>query len=178
MSKRKDLLQFILGFLIIFPLWCMSAACNKAHDTYFLYDFSSIFCYIPVIIVAIIPIILILLSIICKRTATEYLYLGAFLATFLPPFASFISDFFTDDGNILTWIFAYTIGLVLIPFGRLFWETYQGISNYYFIFKEEMFIEESTIIFRLFFVIVISLILFFAIKTKKAKTKNQSQSVL
>lgn len=98
------------------------------------------------------------------------MYIGALLGAGIPVLSSILSPLYTiDDGNILCWIFAFTIGLVLYSSAKLTHETYRGFSHFFLTYTEQRFIEEETINFTLVVVIIISVILFKVIKPQKAE---------
>lgn len=173
MNKKKSIIQFLVGFTPIFLLWCIGAYTYMSHFDNFNIDpnHSPYYLVVPVIAVILIPFFLLIFAIVCKRKSLNHMYIGALLATGLPVLASILSPVFSDDGNILSWIYAFTIGLVLYPFGRVAFETFQGISGFYFTFTEQKFIEEETINFVLVAAIIISAILFKVIKAPKGRVK-------
>ena len=69
-------------------------------------------------------------AILCKWFKIDFIYYGALTGILLPAASSVITGFFTDDGNILTWIYAFTIGLILRPIGMLFYFAIEGIESF------------------------------------------------
>ena len=172
MNKKNSAIQFLIGFGSIFLLWCIGGFTYRSYFNNLDIPPEQSFYYLvtPVTAVILIPVFLLIFSIVCKRKSLKLMYIGALLGAGLPVLASILSPLFTiDDGNILCWIFAFTIGLVLYPAGRLSHETYQGISSFYFTYTEQRFIEEESINAILVITIIISVILFKVIKTEKAE---------
>ncbi len=57
-----------------------------------------------------------------------FVYYGALAGVLLPVVSGVVSSFFTDDGNILSWIYMFTIGLILYPIGRLWYFASDSLS--------------------------------------------------
>ena len=173
MRKFNPFLQFVIGFFSIMMLWGIGALfntysvdiwCSENIDTEELI-FS---CIVPMITAILIPIVLLIFTIICKRKLLKVMYISALSATAIPIFASIISAICSNDGSVLTWIFGLTIGLVLYPFGRMAYELFDGVNSFYFVYLDS-WIDDSTIIGFFIVAIVLSLVLYKVIKVKKAK---------
>jgi hypothetical protein len=94
------------------------------------------------------------------------MYISALSATAIPVLSNILSAIFSNDGNILSWIFGLTIGLVLYPFGRMAYEVFDGVNSFYFVYLDS-WIDNGTIIGFFVVAIVLSVILYKAIKPKK-----------
>lgn len=169
MKKLNPVIQFIIGFFSIMLLWGIGALVNTYTVDMWLIDTGNLIssCKVSMAVVILIPVLLIIITVISKRKSLEVMYASALTATALPVLSSVFSMLFSDDGNILTWIFAFTIGLVLYPFGRMAFEVFNGVKSFYWVYKDA-FIEDSTIIVFLVVAIIISLILYKKIKHKKS----------
>lgn len=169
MKKVNPVIQFIIGFFSIMLLWGIGALVNTYTVDMWLIDTGNLIssCKVSMAVVILIPALLIIITVISKRKSLEVMYASALTATALPVLSSVFSMLFSDDGNILTWIFAFTIGLVLYPFGRMAFEVFNGVESFYWVYKDA-FIEDSTIIVFLVVAIIISLILYKKIKHKKS----------
>lgn len=169
MKKLNPVIQFIIGFFSIMLLWGIGALVNTYTVDMWLIDTGNLIssCKVSMAVVILIPALLIIITVISKRKSLEVMYVSALTATALPVLSSVFSMLFSDDGNILTWIFAFTIGLVLYPFGRMAFEVFNGVKSFYWVYKDA-FIEDSTIIVFLVVAIIISLILYKKIKHKKS----------
>lgn len=169
MKKLNPVIQFIIGFFSIMLLWGIGALVNTYTVDMWLIDTGNLIssCNVSMAVVILIPALLIIITVISKRKSLEVMYASALTATALPVLSSVFSMLFSDDGNILTWIFAFTIGLVLYPFGRMAFEVFNGVKSFYWVYKDA-FIEDSTIIVFLLVAIIISLILYKKIKHKKS----------
>lgn len=180
MSKVKVFIQILIGFLPIFILWCVGGyfgdIMNDVDEIFYVENEEIILsCIVPFAIMWIIPFLLCLMSIISKRYNMKALYISAVVSTSLPVVSHFLSSVFSDDGNILSWIFAFTLGLPLYPFGRIAHGLYEGVSSYYFVYKDKFFEEEYFTAIYVGF-LILSLIMFFIMRTKKdkiAKVTNQ-----
>lgn len=169
MKKLNPVIQFIIGFFSIMLLWGIGALVNTYTVDMWLIDTGNLIssCKVSMAVVILIPALLIIITVISKRKSLEVMYVSALTATALPVLSSVFSMLFSDDGNILTWIFAFTIGWVLYPFGRMAFEVFNGVKSFYWVYKDA-FIEDSTIIVFLVVAIIISLILYKKIKHKKS----------
>lgn len=173
MKKLNPVIQFIIGFFSIMLLWGIGASFNIPFIDNWCYenidtDELIFSCIVPFVTAILIPIVLLVLTIICKRKSLKVMYISALSATAIPVISSIISQIFSNDGNILTWIVGLTIGLVLYPFGRMAFELFDGVNSFYFVYLDS-FIENSTIIVFFVVAIIISLILYKKIKAKKVK---------
>lgn len=164
MKKINSTIQFLAGALSILLLWCVGGFANMA---YFNYDMPVYTPIVSLAAVALIAILLFVFTFVCKYKSLNAMYMGAVTATALPVLSNLLLSIFSDDGNILSWIFAFTLGIVLYPFGRLAHEAFDGISSFYFCFMDECFIEPHSIAFKLAIAIIISVILYITIKPKK-----------
>lgn len=171
MKKLNTYIQFVIGFFSIMLLWGIGALFNTySVDTWCYENIDTeelIFsCIVPMVTAILIPIVLLIFTVICKRKSLKVMYISALSAVSIPVFASIISAIFSNDGNILTWIVGLTIGLVLYPFGRMAFELFDGVNSFYFVYLDS-WIDDSTIIGFLVVAIIISLILYKKIKPKK-----------
>lgn len=171
MKKLNPYIQFVIGFSGIMLLWGIGALfnthsvgiwCSENIDTENLI-FS---CIIPMTTVILIPVFLFAFTIICKRKSLKVMYISALIATILPVFSCILSIIFSSDGNILSWIFGLTIGLVLYPFGRMAFEFFDGVNSFYVVYLDK-WIDESTIIGFFIVAMILSVILYKVIKPKK-----------
>ncbi len=172
MKKLNPFLQFVIGFFSIMLLWGIGALFNIPFIDNWCYeniDTEEIIfsCIVPMITVILIPIVLFIITIICKRKSLKVMYISALSAMAIPVFASIISAICSNDGSILTWIVGLTIGLVLYPFGRMAYELFDGVNSFYFVYLDS-WIDNSTIIGFLVVVMIISLVLYKKIKAKKS----------
>ena len=163
MKKTNQIIQFLVGSLSILLLWCVGGFANMA---YFNYDMQVYTPIASLVAVALIAVLLFVFTFVCKYKSFNAMYIGAVIATTLPVLSNLLLSIFSDDGNILSWIFAFTLGIVLYPFGRLAHEAFDGISSFYFCFVNESFIEPHSIAFKLALAIIISVILYITIKPK------------
>ena len=173
MKKLNPYIQFVIGFFSIMLLWGIGALFNTySVDTWCYENIDTeelmFSCIVPMVTAILIPIVLLIFTVICKRKSLKVMYISALSAVSIPVFASIISAIFSNDGNILTWIVGLTIGLVLYTFGRMAFELFDGENSFYFVYLDS-WIENSTIIVFLVVAIIISLILYKKIKAKKVK---------
>ena len=171
MKKLNPIIQFIIGFFSIMLFWGIGALVNTYTVDMWLdenIDTGNLLlsCIVPMVVIILIPIILLVFTVISKRKSLKVMYISALTATALPVLSSAFSMLFSNDGNILSWIYYFTIGLILYPFGRMAFEVYDGVDSFYWVYKDA-FIEDSTIIAFLLIAAVISIILYKKIKPKK-----------
>ena len=170
MKKLNPIIQFIIGFFSIMLLWGIGALVNTYTVDMWLdenIDTGNLIlsCIVPMVVIILIPIMLLVFTVISKRKSLKIMYISALIATALPVLSSAFSMLFSNDGNILSWIYYFTIGLILYPFGRMAFEVYDGVDSFYWVYKDA-FIEDSTIIGFLVVAIVVSIVLYRVIKVK------------
>ena len=104
-------------------------------------------------------------SFIGKRFNLDYIYYGSLIGVLLPAVSAFVSTFFTDDGNILTWIYMFTIGLILYPIGRLAYFSFDALDF-------DIWLESDTLSIIIVIIALLSLPIFKRIKKKNLKNDN------
>ena len=171
MKKLNPIIQFIIGFFSIMVLWGIGALVNTYTVDMWLsenIDTENLIlsCIVPMVVIILIPIMLLVFTVISKRKSLKIMYISALIATALPVLSSAFSILFSNDGNILSWIYYFTIGLILYPFGRMAFEVYHGVDSFFYVYLDS-FLERSTIIGFLVVAIIISIILYKKIKPKK-----------
>ena len=122
-----NIIQGIFGLAVILLLWGVGAVSHHYHCENFEIYYNSIFYYLPNIVLLAMPVFLLIFAFIGKRYNFKVLYFSALLGVLLPVFGFIGFCIFSDDGNILSWIFAFTLGLLLSPFHRLAWSTFDGV---------------------------------------------------
>lgn len=161
MKKLKLGFQIVIGFASILLLWCVGAYCYDYTFSSFDVEVNPIFDVLPNIVLLGIFALLLIFAFIGKRKGFKALYLSALLSTGLPMLAFILSHIFNDDGNILCWIYGFTLGLILHPFHRLAWSTFDGVWLGEFGFNPEL-----CAVF-LIVGIVLSFIIYKFVKTKE-----------
>ncbi len=175
MKKLNPYLQFVIGFFSIALLWGISgyyntfSSMNTVHiwmlehtlDENFK-EFISL-CVVPTIITIIVLVVLFAFTVLCKRKSMKVMYISALLATALPVLSVFLTAIFNDDGNIICWIYGFTIGLILHPFGTVL----DGVACFSGIVLNNH-IYNDTVAWFLVGAMIISLILYKVIKPKKS----------
>ncbi len=183
MQKTKMFVQSVIGFLPIMILWSVGGYFGDIEnmvDEIYLIEKEDIVlsAVIPFIVVHIIPVLLFVAAIIGKRYNMKALYISAAVAVALPVFAFITSQFFMDDGNILSWIYSFTIGLILYPFGRAAVAVFDGIASYQFIYKDNYVFEREPVAALYVVFIIASAIIYSIVRTRKSKkTENTIQTV-
>ena len=104
-------------------------------------------------------------SFIGKRFNLDYIYYGSLIGVLLPAVSAFVSTFFLDDGNILTWIYMFTIGLILYPIGRLAYFSFDALDF-------DIWLESDTLSIIIVIIALLSLPIFKRIKKKNLKNDN------
>lgn len=124
MKKMKRSSQILIGSISILLLWCIGAF---SYGYMFIdIEFSPISDFLPNIVMLAMPVLLIILAFVGKRNNLKALYFSGVLSVGLPLFAYYLSHIFSDDGNILSWIYGFTLGLILYPFHLLASSTFSG----------------------------------------------------
>ena len=125
MKKINTTVQIIIGIVSILLLWCIGAFSNEyafMSDE----DVNSVFYVLPSIVMVLMPALLMVYAFLGKRKGMKEMYFFAVLSVWLPVMSYIGSCIFSDDGNILCWIYGLTLGLVSYPFGRLAWSTFEA----------------------------------------------------
>ena len=102
-------------------------------------------------------------SFIGKRFNLDYIYYGSLIGVLLPAVSAFVSTFFLDDGNILSWIYMFTIGLILYPIGRLAYFSFDALDF-------DIWLESDTLSIIIVIIALLSLPIFKHIKKKQRET--------
>ena len=127
MKKIKSVILGIIGFVSIISLWIIGAASYQYMLSSFDIVSDSIYYMIPTIVIFAIPVFLLIYSFISKKLNFKSLYFSALAGVCFPLLAYIFSHLFSNDGNILSWIYAFTIGLIFHPFHWLAWSTFSGV---------------------------------------------------
>ena len=106
-------------------------------------------------------------SFIGKRFTLDYIYYGSLIGVLLPAVSAFISTFFTDDGNILSWIYMFTIGLILYPIGRLAYFSFDALDF-------DIWLESDTLSIIIIIIALLSLLIFKHIKKKQRENTSNN----
>lgn len=169
MNRKNKIIESAIGFVPMFLLWLIgSLAYKNFYVDMFTNDKNEIHigAIVPMIVLCIMPVWLQIFAIIGKAFNLKLMYVFAAIGMGLPAAATILSDIFSNDGNILSWIFAFTIGLPLIPFGRIAFSAFEGADSFSYIYMNR-FLEYNEVCRIYLFAIVISVFLFLIIKTKK-----------
>ena len=124
MKKFLKMLQVAAGFI---PAICFWAIAGYTQDRMFVsslvgMDYEvALMNAITVGMLAFAMLWAYLWALIGAKFNLSFVYYGALAGVVMPILSGFISSFFTDDGNILSWIYMFTVGLVLYPIGRLWY---------------------------------------------------------
>ena len=157
------------GFLIMMSLWLIGSLTNN----YIIHTFDvfpEFFIKNPLYIACAMQVLLIVFSVIGKRFNLKALYISALVGTMVPVITYFCGSIFANDGNILSWIYGLTLGLLLYPFGRMAYGVFDGVQSYFFVFHDR-FLEGESVAFAMMVVAVISVTIFLIVKKRNKKTE-------
>ncbi len=171
MKIIKNIGLSVAGFFTMMALWLIGFSANEYTFNTF-DDYPEVLDKIPLYIAYVIPILLLIIAVIGKRFNLRALYISALVGTMVPVITYFCGRIFSDDGNILTWIYGFTIGLLLYPFGRIAYGVFDGVQSYFFIFHHR-FLEGESAAFAMLVVAVISVIIFLIVRKRNKKTEPQ-----
>ena len=127
MKIFKSIISGIIGFASIISLWIVGGASHQYTHSSFDIASDSIYDVLPTIVIFAIPVFLLIYSFVSKKLNLKLLYFSALAGVGFPLLAYIFSCVFSDDGNILSWIYAFTIGLLFHPFHWLAWSTFNGV---------------------------------------------------
>ena len=181
MNRTNKIIESAIGFVPMFLLWVIGSLSYKNfYVDMFTADRNELYigAVIPMGVIVIMPVLLQIFAIIGKAFNLKLMYIFAAIGMGLPVVAYILTNFTFEDGNILHWIFAFTIGIVLLPIAKLAYPALMGAANFSCIFmgqgwgyndtsffEIDLFLADVSKIYLL--AIVISVILFLLVKTKK-----------
>ena len=171
MKIIKNIGLSLAGFFAMMALWLIGFSANEYTSNTF-DDYSEFLGKIPLYNAYVIPILLLIFAVIGKRFNLKALYISALVGTVIPVITYFCGSIFSNDGNILTWIYGFTLGLLLYPFGRMAYGVFDGVQSYFFVFHDRFF-EGESVAFAMLVVAVISVIIFLVVKKRNKKTEPQ-----
>ena len=167
MKKIGKTPQILIGITPPMRFWVVAGTLqNELFIMEFFEDFDiylthiSLFDTISAIMFPCMFLWLYLWSFIGKRFDFNYIYYGSLIGVLLPAVSAFISTFFTDDGNILSWIYMLTIGLILYPIGRLAYFSFDALDF-------DIWLESDTLSIIIIIIALLSLLIFKHIKEKQ-----------
>lgn len=170
MKRMGKIPQILIGITPPIIFWIVA---GTLQDDLFIMEFFedfdiylthiSLFDTISVIMFPCMFLWLYLWSFIGKRFNLDYIYYGSLIGVLLPAVCAFVSTFFTDDGNILSWIYMFTIGLILYPIGRLAYFSFDALDF-------DIWLESDTLSIIIVIIALLSLPIFKHIKKKQRET--------
>ena len=165
-TEIKKIAQILIGVISVLLLWCVGAF---AYEYAFMSfeDVDYIFHVLPGMVIILMPVLLMVYAVVGKRNGLKALYFSAVISVWVPVLAFILSHFFSDDGNILCWVYGLTLGMVFYPFHRLAWSTFDGVWLGSLGYNPEFCA----------FLLVVSIILSFIIY-KLVKTRTKSKRAL
>ena len=166
MKTFKSIISGIIGFASIISLWIVGGASHQYTHSSFDIDLDSIYHVLPTIVIFAIPVFLLIYSFISKKLNLKSLYFSALAGVCFPLLAYIFSCVFSNDGNILSWIYAFTIGMIFHPFHWLAWSTFKGVWFGDFGFSHELCAGILVV------AMVLSLIIYKFTKNKNQKILN------
>lgn len=175
MKRLNKIVESAIGFVPMFLLWLIGSFSHKSFYVDMFTAHRGVLhpgAIIPVVVICLMPVLLQICAVLGKIFDSKLLYISAIIGMGLPAISTLLFDMFSNDGNILSWFFAFTIGIPLIPFGRLADSVFVGVDKFCYIYVNH-FLEYNDVILIYFLAIVISAILFLIIKRKSSVKKNQ-----
>lgn len=175
--------QYFMGATPVILLWVLATISQDEVLVTPIYDTleATTFKNFDVVLYPIIPLIslgVILIwnfssAIIGKKYDLNQMYYATLVSSIVPTVTFLLSFMFSDDSNILAWMFWLTIGLILIPFGCLANYCFEGASDFFFWYLN---VDSYPEIFALILVAVtpVSLVFFKKCKSKTAVVSEES----
>ncbi len=171
MKTSTKTIQFFIGVIPVGIFWIVAGTLQddlfimEYFEDFDIFSHTLLFNTISVIMFPCMFLWLYLWSFIGKRFNLDYIYYGSLIGVLLPAVSAFVSTFFTDDGSILTWIYMFTIGLILYPIGRLAYFSFHAVP-----FGLDLFLDYDGLSIIIIVIALLSLPIFKHIKTKKQPT--------
>lgn len=161
--------QYFMGATPVILLWVLATISQDEVLVTPIYDTleATTFKNFDVVLYPIIPLIslgVILIwnfssAIIGKKYDLNQMYYATLVSSIVPTVTFLFSFMFSDDSNILAWMFWLTIGLILIPFGCLANYCFEGVGDFFFCYLNVDFYPEIFAVIA-FVVMLISLVVF------------------
>ena len=171
MKKIGKTPQILIGITPPIIFWIVAGTLQddlfimEYFEDFDIFSHTILFNTISVIMFPCMFLWLYLWSFIGKRFNLDYIYYGSLIGVLLPAVCAFVSTFFTDDGNILSWIYMFTIGLILYPIGRLAYFSFDALDF-------DIWLESDTLSIIIVIIALLSLPIFKCIKKKNLKNDN------
>ena len=171
MKKIGKTPQILIGITPPIIFWIVAGTLQddlfimEYFEDFDIFSHTFLFNTISVIMFPCMFLWLYLWSFIGKRFNLDYIYYGSLIGVLLPAVSAFVSTFFTDDGNILSWIYMFTIGLILYPIGRLAYFSFDALDF-------DIWLESDTLSIIIIITALLSLPIFKCIKKKNLKNDN------
>ncbi len=169
MKKIGKTPQILIGITPPIIFWVVAGTLQNElfimeyFEDFDIFSHSILFNTISVIMFPCMFLWLYLWSFIGKRFKLDYIYYGSLIGVLLPAVSAFVSTFFLDDGNILSWIYMFTIGLILYPIGRLAYFSFDALDF-------DIWLESDTLSIIIVIIALLSLPIFKHIKKKQRET--------
>ena len=171
MKRMEKIPQTLIGITPPIIFWIVAGTLQddlfimEYFEDFDIFSHTILFNTISVIMFPCMFFWLYLWSFIGKRFNLDYIYYGSLIGVLLPAVCAFVSTFFTDDGNILSWIYMFTIGLILYPIGRLAYFSFDALDF-------DIWLESDTLSIIIVIIALLSLPIFKCIKKKNLKNDN------
>ena len=161
--------QYFMGATPVILLWVLATISQDEVLVTPIYDTleATIFKNFDIVLYPIIPAIslgVILIwnfssAIIGKKYDLNQMYYATLVSSIVPTVTFLLSFMFSDDSNVLAWMFWLTLGLILVPFGFLASCCFEGVSDFFFCYLNVDFYPEIFAVIA-FVVMLISLVFF------------------
>lgn len=171
-NNRNKYVQIAMGSLPIMILWCVAAYYGEIYSGVYAAKYA-VNC---LNVVGIIPVLLIVSAFIYKRYSMKVSFIASVVVTALPVIGVICNDVFSDDGNILSWIFAFTLAVPMYPFMVVGCEVFK-CGDFYFFATGRGYLDYNLTYLCFFNVIMISILIFTLVKPKKTKVPVGQQYV-
>lgn len=157
----SNVAQAIVGFGEMLALWCVGSYCYDY--TFENFTLENKYEGVQAVIIFLMPVLLLIATVVGKKFQLKTLYFSSLIGVGLPVLSCFLFSLFSDDGNILSWIFAFTLGLFLSPFHSLALRTFDGVWLYHLGISPDFCAGMLTVS------VIVSVILFKIMKPRKGK---------
>lgn len=165
---RNKYIQIAMGSLPIMILWCVASYYGEIYSGVYLDSSATKYAVNCLNAVGIIPVLLIASAFIYKRYSMKVSFIASVFVTALPVIGVICSDAFRNDGNILSWIFAFTLAIPMYPFIVVGCEVFK-CGDFYFFAIGRGYLDYDLVYLCFFNAIMISILIFTLVKPKKAK---------
>lgn len=176
MRIRNTIPQIAMGAFPIMLLWCIASHYGELYSDVYLDSSATKLAVNCLNSLGIIPVVLIASAFIYKRYSMKISFITSVVVIVLPVIGVVCNDAFSDDGNILSWIFAFTLAIPMYPFVVVGCNVFE-CGNWYCSATGRGYLDYDLMYLCFFNLIMISVLIFTLVKSKEIKTSVEQKTI-